>query len=210
MQVFLSKIGVEFSDAKQGRSQTTLNNLLEAAAKLVADGNPSKFTARNLAATAGYALGTVSRRLAQTENVFIWVIEQGRSKHLAALVEFIESSDPNYKLEYFCEDIVDFCMEGVKQANPEVMKFFESRLLRRAKDSKDLINHSEIVVPSLISLSARNQSGTFRVVDQKNAKFIVRTLAALVERPFLEDDAIAGTKEHRDQAVDLIYRVLKA
>ena len=210
MQVLLSKIGVEFSDAKQDRSQKTLQDLVEAATKLVEQGDPDKFTARSLADTAGYALGTVVRRLSQVENVFLWVIEAGRRKHLETLIEFMLNCDPNYKVHYFCNDIVDLCMQGISQANPEVMKFFEARLLRRVKDSTDLLSHSTILVPALIDLSIRNQSQTFRELNDESAKFIVRTLASVIERPFLEDDPIAGTANHREQAVDLMYRVLKA
>ena len=64
---------VEFSIAKQSRSEKTLDDLLDAADHLVTAADPKAFTARSLSEKSGYALGTLVNRLQSVENVFLLV-----------------------------------------------------------------------------------------------------------------------------------------
>ena len=210
MQDLLKRLGVEFAGSKQERAQKTLDDLLEAALQLVETGDPESFTARNVAKISGYALGTVSRQLVHIENVFLWAIEERRRQNFEDLIEFIDNADPNYKSQYFSYDVADFCIERISLVKPKVMIFFEARILKRAEYVSDLISYPDMVIPHIIGLTEKNQSGTFRNINQDNAKLIVRSLAVAVERPFLESDPIAGTKDHREQLADLIYRLLQA
>lgn len=210
MQDTLARLGIKFKDPKQDRSYKTLDDLLDAATLLVKNGDPDKFTARELARISGYSLGTTSRRLVQIENVFLCAIDEGRKRYFDGFINFINNCDPAYKVQYFCNDFAHLCISQINKASPEVMKFFESRLLQRTKKGTYSDGYVDFFKQSMISLSQRNTSGTFREIHAGNVNLIVKPLAVALERPFLEDDPIAGTMEHKEQLADLMYRVLRA
>ena len=90
---------VEFSKAKQPRSEKTLDDLLDSADHLVTAADPKKFTARSLSEKSGYALGTLTSRLQSVENVFLWVIEKQRGQHIQAVVKIIEEFDSDKPIQ---------------------------------------------------------------------------------------------------------------
>ena len=66
------KSEIPFAESKQDRSQKTLEDILQAAERIVEEANPELFTSRSLSQKSGYALGTLVRRLSSIENVFLW------------------------------------------------------------------------------------------------------------------------------------------
>ena len=94
---------VEFSIAKQSRSEKTLDDLLDAADHLVTAADPKAFTARSLSEKSGYALGTLVNRLQSVENVFLLVIEKQRDQHIQAIVTLIEEFDKDKPIQELSE-----------------------------------------------------------------------------------------------------------
>jgi len=188
---------VKFSEAKQFRSEKTLNDLLEAADQLVTAADPRKFTARSLAEKSGYALGTLSTRLQSVENVFLWVIEKQRDQHIQVVVNIIEDFDLDKPVEVLGELLVDKAFETFKKVNPKVMQYVESRLIKRDQFSSKFFHFLDPVAEALFKHSKKNTSHTFREMTENETKLMVRSFIMIGERPFAEEDPIAGSKEHR-------------
>jgi len=188
---------VEFSKAKQSRSEKTLHDLLDAADQLVTAADPKKFNARSLSEKSGYALGTLTTRLKSVENVFLWMIEKQRDQHIQALVRIIEEFDTNKSIQELGEVLTDSCFSTLKKVNPKVIQFIESRLIKRDQFSSNYFHFVDPIANALLIHSKKNTTNSFGSITENQAKLILRSFVMILERPFVEEDPIAGTKEHQ-------------
>ena len=184
-----------------------MDDLLDSADHLVTAADPKKFTARSLAEKSGYALGTLTTRLQSVENVFIWAIARQRDQHVQAIVKIIEEFDIEKPIQVLGELLIEKAFETFKKVNPKVMQFIESRLIKRDQFSSKYFHFIDPVSLALFKYSKKNTSNTFRELTENEAKLLIRAFIMIGERPFAEEDPIAGSKEHRRIAVDSFVRL---
>jgi hypothetical protein len=200
---------IPFAESKQERSQKTLEDILQAASTLVSDANPELFTSRTLAEKSGYALGTLVRRLSSVENVFLWAIKQARETKLKELALDITQFDTNASIEDFAENMVMKGFLGAQKVNPKVMRFFDTRITKRYGLTADYFSYFDCLVEPYLVAVQKNKTDTFRDMSKEEATLLLRQLCLLCERPFIEDNPIAGTEEHRRITKDAIIRLLR-
>jgi len=199
---------VDFIDAHQDRSKKTLDDLLQAAYNIVEDADPNSFNSRNLADKAGYALGTINKRLGAVENVFLWAIEKGREHKLKDLIDLITELDPHTTLQEFSAEVVDIAFRNIGTVGPKVMRYYENKLIKRLGSSSESMDFSAIFTEPYLAMVNANQSNTFRKMSIDETRLVMRTTQALIERPFINNDPIAGSDEHRRIAVESLIRIL--
>jgi hypothetical protein len=187
------RLKIEFAQSKQERSKQTLEDILEAASNLIELADPDLFTSRILAVESGYSLGTLNKRLISVENVFIWLIEQGQKKYIKTATRIIEDFDPALPLRALLENLVDTFFNAMKKINPKVIRYYD---------------RVDALVQPILGTSRKNSSNTFRTLSETEMRLVLRSLLFLVERPFLYDDPIAGTLEHRTIAIENSVRML--
>ena len=197
-----------FAESKQERSLKTVADILQAAEQLTLEADPEQFTSRTLAQRSGYALGTLVRRLGSIENVFLWAIKKGRDTLLNELALRIARFDSNASIQQFSVDIVDIAFTKIQKVNPKVMRFFENRITKRDGLPADYFSYWDCFVEPFLESAQRNTTDTFRQMTKDEATLVIRHLCILVERPFIEDNPIAGTAEHRRIAIESITRLL--
>ncbi|CAN4274457.1 hypothetical protein MCEREM3_01375 [Methylophilaceae bacterium] len=199
---------IDFSDAHQDRSKKTLEDLLEAAYHIVDAADPTAFNSRNLADKSGYALGTLNKRLGPVENVFLWAIEKGRDSKIQSVIDYIDQFNAHSTIQEYAEHIVDMTFKGIGIVGPKVIRYYEAKLFKRDGVTADSINFSDVFIKSHLKLVDANQTNTFRKMTQNEASLILRLTQHLIERPFVNGDAIAGTIEHRRIAIETMIRLL--
>ena len=199
---------IDFSDAHQDRSKKTLDDLLEAAYDIVEASDPQAFNGRYLADQSGYALGTLNKRLGPIENVFLWAIEKSRDKKLQDFINFIDQLDPHSSVQEFSRLAVEISFQGIGITGPTVIRYYENKLLKRDGYSFDSLNFSDVFVEPYLKMVSVNKTNTFRKMTQNEASLMLRLTQHLIERPFVYDEAIAGTIEHRQLAIDGLIRLL--
>lgn len=197
-----------FNESKQERSQKTLDNILQAAKQLVDEANPTLFTSRTLAKKSGYALGTLVHRLGSIENVFLWVIKQARSELLKKFALEITQFDADVPIQKFAEDMVDKAFANFNKVSPKVMRFFETRITKREGLTADYFNYFDCFVEPYLEAVQKNRTNTFKKVSKNEAALLIRQLCLLAERPFIENNPIAGTNEHRLIVIEATTRLL--
>ena len=202
------KSEILFSESKQDRSQKTMADILQAAEKLTTDADPALFTSRSLAQESGYALGTLVRRLGSIENVFLWAIKKGRGSLLKEFALNTAHFDPDIPVQKFAEDMVDSAFTNIQKVNPKVMRFFENRFTKRDGLPADYFSYWDCFVEPYLESAQSNKTDTFRQMTKDEATLIIRHLCLMGERPFIEDNPIAGTAEHRRILVETITRLL--
>jgi len=198
---------VKFSKTKQSRSENTLNDLLDTADQLVALANPKNFTSRSLSEKSGYALGTLLNRLESVENVFLWAIEKQRDQHIEAIVKIIEAFDLDRPIQALGEALADKTFVTLKEVNPKVIQFIESRLIKRDQFSLQYFHYFDPIALALLKHSKKNTTHTFKKLTAMEAKLILRSFVMIVERPFVEEDPIAGSNQHRKIAIESFVRL---
>jgi len=203
-----SRPEVPFAESKQERSQKTLENILEAAEQIVVEGDPDLFTSRTLAQRSGYALGTLVRRLNSIENVFLWAVKRGRDRKFQEFSVSITQFDAKTPIDAFAEQMVDAAFSGIQKINPAVMRFFENRFTKINGLTPDYFAYIDSLAEPYLMAASKNETGTFRVLSTSEASLLIRQICLLVERPFMEDNPIAGTQGHRRIAIDMIIRLL--
>jgi len=199
---------VQFAESKQERSQKTLEDILDAAEQIVIDANPDLFTSRALAKRSGYALGTLVRRLNSVENVFLWAVKKGRDRKFQEFSVRITQFDAKTPIDTFAKNIVDKAFSDIQQVNPAVMHFFEKRFTKINGLTPDYFAYMDSLVEPYLAAASKNQTNTFRVLSIIEASLLIRQICLLVERPFMEGNPIAGTKEHRQITIDTIIKLL--
>jgi hypothetical protein len=202
-----TKTKLKFSGTKQARSKNTLTNIFETAELLVVKGNPSKFNARELSRLSGYAIGTISTRLDSIENVFISVIEKRRNIEIEKLCMLIQSFPKNQSIKKLATLLTDKTFESITKANPKVIRFIESRLMKRNQFSSGYYHFIDIASDALFKVHKKNISNTFGTFTKVEMKLFTRALMRVCERPFVEEDPIAGTKEHKKIAIKAFVRL---
>ena len=199
---------IDFSDAKQDRSKRTLDDLLEAAYEIVESADTGEFTSRALASKSGYSLGTLSKRLGSIENIFFWAIQKGREGKLNQVAEDIDQFDPKLSVREFVEAFVDKGFSGINAVTPSVMRFYDQRFTKKNGLSPDYFDYVDVLVEPYQRMCLRNESNTFRIISQDEARLIFKAILTFIERPFANSDPIMGTPEHRRIAVEVITRML--
>ena len=198
---------VKFSKTKQSRSENTLNVLLDTADQLVTLANPKNFTARSLSEKSGYALGTLLNRLESVENVFLWAIEKQRDQHIQSIVKIIEAFDLDRPIQALGEALADKTFVTLKEVNPKVIQFIESRLIKRDQFSLQYFHYFDPIALALLKHSKKNTTHTFKKLTAMEAKLILRSFVMIVERPVVEEDPIAGSNQHRKIAIESFVRL---
>ena len=201
------RIKIEFVQSKQDRSKQTLDDILEAASNLIEQADPDLFTSRILAAESGYSLGTLNKRLISIENIFIWLIEQGQKKHIKTATRIIEDFDPALPLQVLVETIIDLFFSVMKKVNPKVVRYYEHKMAVKVGFHEDF-DRADALVKPFLAASQNDTSHTFRQMSKIEMRLVLRSLLYLVERPFVYDDPIAGTAEHRRIAIETSVRML--
>lgn len=201
-------LGIDFSDAKQDRAKKTLEDLLQAAYEIVEDADPAAFTSRSLAGKAGYSLGTLSKRLGSVENVFFWAIQQGRKNKFLELANSFSKFDPKLSVEDFVKIMVDQSFASIGQVSPKVMRYYDDRYTRKNGLPADFFSYIDVMIDPYLEVCQRDQTNTFRIISQDEARLIFKAILTFVERPFANGDPIMGTPEHRRIAVEVITRML--
>lgn len=205
----LKKLGVEFSEPKQDRSKNAIQNLVEAAEKIVDSGNASNLNARELSKVSGYSLGALVQRLGKVENVFLHTIAYGRERHMHAICLQAEAFSGKITTTDFAEFLVDSALHAMKNiVGPSIMRYYESRALGRVNSIADIHAYTDEVIPTLMKMIADDTTDTFREMSPFEAKYFSRAVFHILERPFIESDPNAGTEAHRTMAIRHIAGLL--
>jgi AcrR family transcriptional regulator len=199
---------INFSDPKQDRSKKTLDDLLEAAYEIVESADTAKFTSRTLASKAGYSLGTLSQRLGSVENVFFWAIQRGRKNKLNAFVDAMEQFDTQLPIQDFLEQFIDIAFSNMNVVTTKVMRFYDQRFTLKYGLTANYFNYIDVLIEPYLELCQKNKTNTFRVLSLEEARLIFKCVLMLAERPFANEDPIAGTEQHRKILIENLLRLL--
>ena len=197
------------TSTKQKRSRKTLDELMQAALIIAQEADLKNFNSRKLAQKSGYSLGTLVKRLGSIENIFLWAVKKIREKYSKELVQQIKDIDKNLTLDTALERIVDKFFIIFKKVNPKTIQYFEDRMLKKNGFESDFYDYSDVGAIEWVKTAKNNKTNTFRQMSVDEAKILFKMNMALIERPFVEGKAIAGTERHRKIITENLKRLFK-
>lgn len=194
--------------SKQSRAQIAVDNLLQSAEVLLDSGDPKALNARNLSNTSGYSIGTIYYYLSKVEDVFILLILRRRKKHFAKLVAMINDFNSQQPLRDLLENMVDASFAEYNRMNPRSFALIFKMIIKSTKSPLAFDQEMNMLVEPLISAQKRDQTNTFRAMAADDLLMLLQACFALIRRPFLEINPVAGTQQHRALTVDALERLL--
>jgi hypothetical protein len=91
---------------------------------------------------------------------------------------------------------------------PRVMRYYENKLMTRDGTSLASLDYTSVFIEPYLTMVNANQSNTFRKLSQDETRMIFKSMLTLIERPFINNDPIAGNDEHRRIAIETLIRLL--
>ena len=181
---------------------------MQSAEVLLDSGDPKALNARNLSDTSGYSVGTIYYYLSKVEDVFILLILRRRKKHFGKLVNMIDDFDSEQPLRALLETMVDASFVEYNRMNPRSFALIFKMIIKSTKSPLAFDQEMNMLVEPLIAAQKRDQTNTFRAMAADDLLMLLQACFALIRRPFLEINPVAGTQQHRALTVDALERLL--
>jgi hypothetical protein len=87
------------------------------------------------------------------------------------------------------------------------MRYYENKMIKRLGSSSESMDLSDVFIEPYLAMVNANQSNTFRKMSTDETRLVMKSMQALIERPFINNDPIAGSDEHRQIAVKSLIRL---
>lgn len=191
----------------QSGSKNSVDNIIESADTILNDGDPKNFTARKLSEKSGYSIGALYHYFHKAEHVFILMLFSRREKRLKKMVETINKFPANETLKSLMELLADQVLAELNRINLKALLLIARMAIKFSKDHLAFDNVLSVLADPLISAQKRDMTGTFRAIERDELLILLTLCAICLRRPFLEHNPIAGSKKHRDFAVDTMVRL---
>jgi len=192
----------------QPRAEVTVDNILESADAIFSEGDHKSINARNLATKSGYSIGTLYYYLEKAEDAFILMIIKRREKQFYQLVEVINQFPIDKPIRDLLEQMIDSSFKEYNRMNHRSFFLIFRMILKFSKNPLAFDNALSLLVEPLINAQLRDTTGTFRKTESDDLLMLLKTCFAIIRRPFLEQNPIAGSNKHRELAIDTMERLL--
>jgi AcrR family transcriptional regulator len=197
------------NEPEQARSKKAIVDLFEAATLLAITGDANKLNVRALSQTSGYSVGSIYHYFSKIDDLFSYVFNMRREKVHRAFAKNIRNFDPSSTVNNIFEKLVDDSFAIWKQPHPQLLNKMLRQYLKRVKDPERFNTIADMLVPAFLEAMRNNQSKTFRSIDESELRILLRMTQQAIGAPFVEQDPIAGTAEHRKIAIESCCRLFE-
>ena len=187
---------------EQDRSEKAIETIFETATKLAISGDPKVLNIRELSEHSGYSVGNIYHYFSKIDDLFSYVFNKRREKVHAAFGENIRKLDPSSTVSEIFTKLVDDSFEIWKQPHPKLLNKMLRQYLKRSQDPEKFHAIADLLVPPFLDAMQKNTSASFRQIDENELRILLRMTQQAIGAPFMEQDPIAGTAEHRKIAIN--------
>ena len=197
-----------FKTPQQKRGGKAIDDILESFNTLITDENFEAITTRDIIKKSGYSNGSIYRYFRKIDNIFltqfIAKVKQGTKES----IDFINNFKPQDNFQKFAEEIIDLGFSHWKSPVKQSIIRVMLRYFLRNSDSPEMLNSlQDPIIPHILEAQKRDLSGTFRQMEENELRLCIRGLQAAIRSPFIENQAHAGSKEHRDIAIRIAVAI---
>jgi len=175
--------------------------------KLILSGNINLLTAANLSKHSGYSVGNIYHHFKNLDTVFINIFLKKRLEIFLQLSDEINKFPKNNSCEELCKILVNKVFESTNKLKIKMLQYL-FKIVRTKSGEPEKINLIiDVLIDPLIECRKRNKSNSFRKIEEAEMRLLLRSLQAFIRTPFLENQAIAGTLDHKKLTLDLCQKL---
>jgi len=195
----------EYKKSLQLRAEKTFVDITQATDDLMQKDEGKLPTARELASKSGYSIGTFYRYFGTLNSLFAFIFIDRHLRRVAQeSEEIIRQFSPHDEISTVINTIVDAAFKRLqkKKHTSKKYKLLMRLLLKVSKKPEELNRVIDSVIPALLQFARENVTNTCRIMSENECRLALRAFQAIMRSPFLEDDPIAGTAEHKKYACE--------
>jgi AcrR family transcriptional regulator len=186
--------------SKQKRGELTCLEILDCTLKLIEDNNFSyeRVTLKELSILTGHSIGTIYRYFDNKDDLLATLCGYFLSKIHTEATSIIDSFSNNDRFEQLSVLLIDHYLDKFKSRDIQGMITLY-RLFIRSTIEPELIQTSiDILIPSFISVTQRNVSGTFPKIEEDTIRILLRGISSMVSAPLLENISYFHSDNYRN------------
>jgi AcrR family transcriptional regulator len=192
------------------KKDQTIASIIEATQLLVMDGSESLPTVREVAKRSGYSIGSIYRNFTSVQDIVAQIVVRSQISTAKKIEAMVAQHSPDDGVDVFCSNLRGKFFSLIEQHNPRLVRFVFKMALNNARHADILHVASDRMVNPLLAMIARDRSGTFQQLSEKQVRLLARTTVFMVRSPLLEGNAFFGTPEHRAMVYNQMLKSLKA
>jgi len=188
----------------QGRSQETVETLLEASAQILHKDGEAALTTNRIAERAGFSIGTLYQYFPNRDAILVAMAEREQKRVLTRLEAELAGFDPADPEPAVRQAIRAFL--GAFRGRHGVRRAVLLAILRRVpKEAKDVVSVAE---PMLAAIEARC-SAHFEPLGEAGRYVLLRAVAGAVRSAAFERNPMLGTEAFEEALVRLVMGMLR-
>jgi len=199
----------EFKIPKQERSKKTIDDIeraIEILAKKIT--NLKDITTRDISERSGYALGTLYHHFNNQEDLFVYLFLIRRQRAYQDVIEVMKKHPSDQPLSVLVAGVIDCFMEQLSRPNRKHLLFTMRQLLKRSKNPELINKQADVLIPYWMDANKRDKTNTILKYSEKELGLRFRAIQTIIRSPFFESDEMAGSSEHREEAINLAIQLL--
>ena len=197
----------DFKAPKQNRVVILIENVMQALKELAQSGDLAELTTRELSNRSGYSLSTIFHHFKKFDDVFIYLFLIRRKQANLEIAELINNHPTEQPLSVLASVLTNHIIDKLLIPNRKTLLFIVNLFLRRTKNPERLNMETDMLVPIWMNIYSRDKTNTFYKFSENELRQRLRALQSIIRSPFLEDDPMAGTAEHRKIALNIFMRL---
>lgn len=178
---------------------------LEALARQSLDRPPS---ARAISTKSGYSVGSIYKYFGSMGALVAFLFFKKQSMTAARIRSIVDSHDPHDDVNSLSQKIVEVCFSSFRRFNPKIARFAFEMALKHSETPASVDAVLDGIAATIAVASSRDQTGSFRRLDNTEARLVLRGVASVIRAPLLEGSPFFGTEQHEAIAKDLLLRSL--
>jgi AcrR family transcriptional regulator len=198
------------SNNSNGKKDAASEALLEATALLAKEQFQAMPTARDVAKKSGYSVGTLYRYFGSVGGVIAQVVISRQTAAMREIGKVIDSHNPDDRVAILADSVVDLCFSSFQASNPALVRFVFNVAQTHADKPEALNRVVDHLVPSLLAAQARDRTGSFKELTEKEALVLLRGVVYIIRTPLIEGSDFFGTFEHKRLAKDYVKLMFSA
>jgi len=199
-----------FKAPKQQRGIKAIDDILQSLEVLPQSEGFTKVTTQDISDRSGYAVGTIFHHFRKLDNIFIYLFLIRRKKAILNIANIINKHPADQPLSVLMSHLVYGFIDEFSKVNRKKLIFVVNQFFKRTKYPMLINLEGDILIPLWMNASQRDETNTIFNFNEDELRLRLRAIQAIARSPFFENDAIAGTAQHKKIAFNLFMQIFMA
>ena len=192
------------------KKEMTIASIVKATELLVGARSDSLPTVREIAKKSGYSIGSLYRNFTSVGDIVAQIVARRQVATATAVEALLVQHSPDEGVDVFCGKLTVLLFSMAQAFNPKVVRFVFNVALDHSRRADTLNIAADRMVSPLMAAIARDKSGTFKKLSEKELRLLSRGTVFMVRSPLLEGNSFFGTSEHKAMVYNYMLKGLQA